>query len=175
MQSQISHIFNACYRLGYCPEAFRSSTTVVLRKPGKPDYSNPKAWRPISLLETLGKVFESIMARRISFLAETYGLLPETHIGGRVGRLCDHTLHLLLEAVYEGWKRDKRIASLLCLDGSGAFDNVSHQRLAHCLRKRQIPEAIINWIMSFLSNRHISLLLQEGLCCPNEAVATGIP
>jgi hypothetical protein len=33
----------------------------VLRKPGKPDYSLPGAYRPISLLNTLGKLLEAVI------------------------------------------------------------------------------------------------------------------
>ncbi|KAJ5927721.1 reverse transcriptase [Penicillium verhagenii] len=170
----ITALFNACLALGYYPQAFRDSLTVVIRKPGKPDYSNPSAWRPISLLETLGKAFESVIATRLAYLAEEHGLLPETHIGGRGGRSCDHAIHLLLEAVYDAWRKDRRVASLLTLDGSGAFDNVCHARLLHNLRKRRIPEIIIRLLAGLLTNRTTALLLQEGRC-PNEAVATGIP
>jgi hypothetical protein len=57
---------------------------VVLRKPGKPDYSAPGAYRPISPLNTLGKLLEAVMAKRLSYYAETYGLLPDTQFGGRL-------------------------------------------------------------------------------------------
>ena len=36
--------------------------TVVLCKPGKPRYNTPKVYRPIALLNTLGKVLTSIVA-----------------------------------------------------------------------------------------------------------------
>jgi hypothetical protein len=45
------------------------------------------------------------------------------------------------------------VASLLLLDASGAFDNVSHARLLHNLRKRRIDERTVKWIASFLANR----------------------
>lgn len=45
------------------------------------------------------------------------------------------------------------MASLLLLDVSGAFDNVSHARLLHNLRKRRIDERIVRWIASFLADR----------------------
>lgn len=45
------------------------------------------------------------------------------------------------------------MASLLLLDVSGAFDNVSHARLLHNLRKRKINERTVRWIASFLANR----------------------
>jgi hypothetical protein len=42
---------------------FRHSKTVVLRKPQKPTYDVAKAYRPIALLNTLGKVLEKIVTR----------------------------------------------------------------------------------------------------------------
>jgi hypothetical protein len=51
---------------------------MVLRKPGKPDYSLLGAYRPILLLNTLSKLLEVVIARRLSYFAEHYGLLPDT-------------------------------------------------------------------------------------------------
>jgi hypothetical protein len=56
----IPHHFNTLYTtllaVGYYPQAWRQSTTIVIPKPNKPDYSNPKAYRPIALLNCLGKL-----------------------------------------------------------------------------------------------------------------------
>ena len=54
----------------------RNAVTVALRKPGKDDFSTPQLYRPIALLETLGKALESIVAQRLSDLAENMGWLP---------------------------------------------------------------------------------------------------
>jgi hypothetical protein len=51
---------------------------MVLLKPGKREYPVPEAYRPISLLNTLGKLLEAVIARRLSYLAEKHGLLPDT-------------------------------------------------------------------------------------------------
>lgn len=40
----------------------------------KPDYAVPGAYQPISLLTTLGKLLEAVIARRLSYLAEKHGL-----------------------------------------------------------------------------------------------------
>jgi hypothetical protein len=74
----ITNIFTASVNLGYHPKQWRSAKIVVLRKPGKSDYTNPRSYRPISLLNTLGKLLEAVMARRLSHLAEKYGLLPNS-------------------------------------------------------------------------------------------------
>ena len=44
------------------------------------------------------------------------------------------------------------MASLLLLDVSGAFDNVSHQRLLYNLRKRKIDDKMVRWIASLLED-----------------------
>lgn len=49
-------LFRATFSLKYFPQEWKDSTIVVLRKPGKADYTNPSAYRPIALLDTIGKV-----------------------------------------------------------------------------------------------------------------------
>ncbi|KAJ5565518.1 reverse transcriptase, partial [Penicillium frequentans] len=154
----LATLFNACLRLGYCPRFFRESTTVVIRKPGKPDYTTPKAYRPIMvcrpimLLCTLGKAFESVIATRLSFLAEEYRLLPETHIGGRSG--CTK-------------RGDRMIVSLLCSLLTSP---------AHSITSPKNGSPIVCACAEFrsTSDRHTTLLLQEG-DMGRGPVATGIP
>jgi hypothetical protein len=67
--------FQACINLSYHLTAFCHCNTVPLRKPDKKDYSAPRAWRPIALLNALGKVLESVIAQRISTLSEEHCLL----------------------------------------------------------------------------------------------------
>lgn len=55
-------IFNQSIQLGYCPAHFRGSLTAVLRKPGKDNYTKPKAYRPIALLNTMGKIMDAIIS-----------------------------------------------------------------------------------------------------------------
>jgi hypothetical protein len=120
------------------------------------------------------KALESVVASRLSYLVEAYDLLPDNHVGGRRGRLTEHALHILVEQAHAAWRAGHRVASLLSLDLSGAFDNVTFQRLIHNLRKRRVPEVLIQWIISFLMNRRTALLLQEGLLVVFELLI-GIP
>ncbi|KAI0365273.1 hypothetical protein BV20DRAFT_928603, partial [Pilatotrama ljubarskyi] len=46
----LGSLFRATFTLGYYPERWKVSDTVVLQKPGKTDYTVAKAWRPITLL-----------------------------------------------------------------------------------------------------------------------------
>ena len=157
-------LFNFCLFRGICP--FKDSTTVVLKKPNKEDYSKAKAYRPIALLETLGKALESAIAERISYYVETHQLLPEDHIGARKTRSTEHAIHTLLERIYKAHEQaDKgyhRVATLLMLDASGAFDNVHHNRLVECLARRRLPAPVVVWIREWLRDRRTKLRLPEG-------------
>ena len=134
----LRRIYNRCMELGHQPQAWRTSTTVALRKPQKEDYTKPKSWRPIALLNTMGKVLDSMIAQRISYWTEEEGLLPPGHMGGRKNIGVEQAIHLLLERIHStfGYGSKKPVASLLMLDVSGPYDNVSHKRLLHNMSKR---------------------------------------
>ena len=131
VQQVLDQVFNACIRAGYNPSHFQRSITVVLRKQGKSDYQLAKSYRPVALLNTLGKFLEAVVARRISYAVETEGLLPKTHLGGRRGISTDHAIHNMIDRIKTAWGKGKPVVSLLMLDVSGAYDNVSHLSLIH--------------------------------------------
>ena len=148
---------------------------MALKKPGKEDYTIPKAYRPIALLNTLGKTLESIVAKKITYLAEKHRLLPDTHMGARRGKSTESALELLTEQIHTVWGQGTdKIATLLSIDVSGAFDTVSHPRLLHNLRKRKIPQWIATWVGSFLQDRTTALTI-NARTTDTFSIHTGIP
>jgi hypothetical protein len=102
-------------------------------------YDVAKAYRPIALLNTLGKVLEKIVARRVSALVEAHNLLPATQIGARLGRSTVIALEMLTEQIRTVWANDPSlVASMLSLDISGAFDNISYKRLIYNIRDARL-------------------------------------
>jgi len=93
----------ACLRLGHFPARFKRAKTVVLQKPGKQPaaYRTVGGYRPIALLPTLGKVIEAIVARRITWAAEAYGLLPDEQMGNRAHRSTELAIRLVVAQVHE--------------------------------------------------------------------------
>ena len=122
-------LITVVFKVNYYPKRFRVARTIVLRKPSKPDYSDPGAWRPIALLSTLGKVIETLAAHRLSSLAERQGLLPDNQMGNRTNRSTETALELLVEQIHTIWKTGNQVASILSLDIARAFDIVNHLRL----------------------------------------------
>lgn len=58
-------ILNRCLYLGCFPRVWKRARIVIIRKPGKTDYTSPKSYRPIGLLPINGKVLERIICSRI--------------------------------------------------------------------------------------------------------------
>ena len=169
----LTKLINTCLRLSYFPKQFRHACTIVLRKPGKPNYSDPGAWRPIALLNTLGKILETVLARKITDLAESYKLLPNCQMGNRKQRSTETALEFLLEQIHTAWGL-KKVASVLLLDIAGAFDTVNHTRLLDNLRIKGIPRWLICIISSFLQQRSTTLVFDGEEIGPWELCA-GIP
>ena len=51
------------------------------------------------------------------------------------------------------------MTSFLNLNVSEVFDNVSHLRLLHNMRKKRISSKLLKWVKDFLKNRNITLII----------------
>lgn len=142
LQDQIFTLFNLSLQEGKLLKEWKVAKIIPLKKPGKDDYTLPKNYRPISLLSTLGKVLEAVVAERISYIVETAGLLPSTHFGARKQRSTIHALSYLTEQVYDTWREGKTL-SLVSFDVKGAYNNVAKEPELERLRQRQIPEQLV--------------------------------
>jgi hypothetical protein len=166
-------LFSTLFDLGHHPKCWKQATGIILKKPGKPDYSVPKAYRVISLLNCLGKVNERIFAQRLGFLAETTNLLDPTQIGGRLKKSAIDAALLLTNEI-EVNKKGGLITSTLFLDIKGAFDHVAKNQLLERLKALLLPIPLIAWIASFLSDRTLRLAF-DGQTEAFSAIKTGIP
>ena len=175
ISSCLADIAQACFRIGYHPREFWFTTTVVLRKEGKLDYSVPGSYRPIALEDTLGKVLEKLVAIRLSAAAEENNLLPQSQMGARRSRSTLSALSLLVDVVHTAWARNPNfVVSMLSLDLSGAFDRVSHSRLLWILQKKRLPQWVIGFIQGFLTDRRTQLAF-SGFTSEVIETPTGIP
>ena len=79
---KIINIADACINLSHWPKYFKMSTTIVIPKPNKPSYNNPKVFRPIVLLNTLGKLVEKVIAKRLQFIIASNNFVYPSQLGG---------------------------------------------------------------------------------------------
>ena len=147
-------IFNSAISLSYHP--WKEAVVVVIPKPNKPDYSLPKAYRPISLLECCGKLLEKIVAKRILADTHTHDILLPTQFGTRdYHSAVDAAMCLVHNA--QAAVKSNLIASVILFDIQGFFDNINIERMVAILINLGFAPSLCLWVCSFLSDRQVRL------------------
>lgn len=174
VKARVLHLFQTSLDEGELPTQFRHAKIIPLKKPNKGNYTAAKSWRPISLLSTLGKALESVIAERISHAVETFGLLPTNHFGARKKRSTEQALMLLQEHIYQAW-RSKRVLSLVSFDVKGAYNGVYKERLLQRLAARGIPSALVRWVDAFCSQRTATIIVNGQASEQQRLPQAGLP
>ena len=153
-------LFRATFDLEYYPEEWKVSTTVVLRKPRRGDYSVAKSYRPIALMSCMGKLLSACVASTLEHDLEVAGLYPQGHFGGRAGQTTTDSLHLLVKSIRDAWRR-KEVASVLFLDVEAAFPSAIPAWLLYEMRTMGIPEQVVTWIQRKMEGRKTRLTFDD--------------
>jgi len=146
---------------------------VVIPKPGKPDYSEVRAYRVISLLDVISKLVERTAAHLIADHLERKRGLHEGQYGCRKRRSCVDAVAILMNRTQQAWK-EKRVAGALFMDVKSAFNNVSKAHLGKRMEALGVEPDLIRWTGSFMSDRQVKLVL-DGKVGEAKPVDTGIP
>jgi len=99
--TNIIKIANAYINLGYWPNYFKISSMVIIPKPNKPSYNSPKLFRPIVLLNTLGKLIEKVIEERLQFYIVNNNFIHPSQLGG-----------LKFKFIRSGWTRNCSTSTL---------------------------------------------------------------
>jgi len=75
-------IANTCIELGYWPNHFKKSTMIVIPKPNKTSYDSSKYFRPIVLLNTLGKLIMKVIGNRLQFYVISNNFIHQSQLDG---------------------------------------------------------------------------------------------
>lgn len=110
--TEICHIYNTTASMGYFPAMFKEGAMALLSKEN-PASSNPLKYRPITLLETVGKVFEKIIRNRLTKFIDENNLNHPNQFGFRKGRGTQAALGILHEtiAIYQQNKLNTNVVS----------------------------------------------------------------
>ena len=98
----LAHIFECCLAAGYYPKKFKHAHIIFIHKAGT-DKDNPLNYRPISLLNTMGKIFGKIVDNKLKLFLETHKIIRESQHGFRLKR----GTSTLLANMYERISREK--------------------------------------------------------------------
>jgi retron-type reverse transcriptase len=147
-----TRIAEACLNLGHWPFHFKSSLSVIIPKLGKPSYSMPKAFRPIVLLNTLGKLVEKMLARRLQFDVVAHDVFHPNQFGGVAQRSTGDTGVYLTHLVRAGWAKGLT-TSVVAFDIAQFFPSINHSVLLEVVPRSGFPPCVKNFFRSYLVGR----------------------
>lgn len=150
----IKYLFNACMRLTYVPNCFKTAQIIMLKKPDKPE-EEVSSYRPISLLTTISKLFEKILLKRLKPMVD----IPDFQFGFRNNHSTIDQIHRITTKI-ELALEEKKYCPAVFLDVSQAFDRVWHEGLIFKLSKI-LPQNFCQLLESYLSNRKFRVIQDE--------------
>lgn len=110
------------------------------------------SYRPISLLSSLGKIFERIIFTELNNFVTEKEIIKNEQFGFREQHSTVHQIKRIVNMIKENKKR-KRSTGMVLIDVEKAFDSVWHDGLIHKLEKIETPTHLTKMIASFLKNR----------------------
>ena len=152
---KLIEILNFCMLIGYFPKQWKDAKVIMLQKPGK-DHTNPKSYRPISLLPAISKVFERLLCERLVKFLEENNLLNKYQAGYRKGRSTQEHIFRLAQQVYNGFK-SQHCTYAIFLDCEAAFDAVWTDGLMYKLHQLNLPKNALRMLCSFLKERSLKV------------------
>jgi len=117
-----ARIFNAVLRTHHFPATWKHARVISILKPGK-DPAQPSSYRPISLLDSIGKLFEMILLVRILHVFNERCLLRDEQFGFRPRHSTSLQLARLVERITRNFS-EKSVTGAVFLDVAKAFDTV---------------------------------------------------
>ena len=168
----LSRLFSLCLRNGNW--IWNESNVIFLKKDGKPSYSIPGAYRPISISSYIGKLMERILAHRLEKYLTKIGLTDDNQEGFSKGRNTIRYLHRLTAGI-KGDISKKLTVLCLFIDFEKAFDSVWKKGLVVKLWKVGVHGCYLKTIDSFLFGRTVSLLINGFVGPRRECLDYGLP
>jgi hypothetical protein len=147
----LTQIFNHILRSGYFPYAWKSAKVIPIQKPGKP-LSDPGSHRIISLLSTVSKLLERVVAHKLSSFIQRNHILPPEKFGFRKRHSTVSQLARITDFITHAFNLRKHTGMVL-LDTEKAYDTVRLNDLLFNLISLHLPDYLLLFLLSYLEGR----------------------
>lgn len=154
---------------GYMPEIWkRSYVTPVYKNGNSHDIVN---YRPISILCSIAKLFESIITVKLT--EHFIDIISESQHGFVESKSAVTNLVVYSDYIVSAFVESRQVDSIY-LDFAKAFDSVDHGILLHKLSKLGIYGNLLDWLKSYLNNRSQIVRIKGNESDP-VVVTSGVP
>ena len=151
--NRMCNLYTACITLGYSPEAWRKSKTIFIPKLGREDYSDPRSFRPISLMPFLFKALERLVLWQMEDTSLRQFPIHKNQHAFRKGHSAEIAISKLVSKIEKAIYK-KEYSVVVFLDIEGAYDNVSIRAQVAGMIKHGVLANIINWYEQYLKKQN---------------------
>jgi hypothetical protein len=155
-QHFLTNLYNKCLQMSYFPLQWKKSIIKIIPKPNKNDYTDPNAYRPISLLPVHAKIFEKLLINRITYYLFSNSLISQRQYGFTPQRSTEDALNSVINFVKKAFER-KGMAMIVSLDISGAFNSCWWPKIINSLRLKCCPNNLLSVVKSYFNDRESNL------------------
>lgn len=162
-------IYKKSLQQGVVPDSFKTACVVPVYKTG--DNREVSSYRPISLISTLAKIFESIIKENLLRYLNDERFFSDNQFGFLPGRGTDLALYKHINSISNSV--DKHMYTLaIYLDFQKAFDVLDIDILLKKIRKAGIGGKAYNWLHSFAKERK-QVVRINGICSDMQTLRFG--
>lgn len=147
-------LLRAVWKSGTVPECWQAAEGCFV--PKEKHSENIKQFRTISLLSVEGKIFFTILARRLTtYMTDNTYIDSSVQKGGIPGfsGCVEHT-SALTQLLHEARINHKNL-TVVWLDLANAYGSIPHQLIQEALKHYHVPEHARSLIRSYYSNIHL--------------------
>ncbi|KAI5723445.1 hypothetical protein M8J76_006122 [Diaphorina citri] len=153
----VAEAFNCVLLTGQLPEMWKTSKLILMEKKTL-DPNAPKKYRPLCLLNCLGKLFESVIVYRLTNELEEKGPLSENQYGFTKGRSTIDAIGVIRRKVDSNigkHRSNRKLQMLTTVDIQNAFNMASWRLIVEQLEEKGISPYLRRIIESYLEDRFI--------------------
>jgi len=137
--------FQTVYDTGIVPPSWCKVLVTPIYKKGEKD--NPGNYRPISLLNTILKLFTTILTNRLNYWTESEGKISQYQAGFRKGKSTLDQIFVLTSLIQQHVNKGEKL--YVCfVDLKQAFDSPNHALLWNVLQKEGVSGKLIRVLKS---------------------------
>lgn len=156
-EQYILEVLNNNWRKRAFPSVWKAGRLVLLEKPKK-DADAVQSYRPICLLNEMGKLYERIINKKLVEDIDKKGGLADNQFGFRKGRSAIDALQRVIDVAKlanTGALQRRDYCVLITLDVKNAFNSAPWRKIVRAMEKKNIDPHLIQTIRTYFTDRRL--------------------
>ena len=155
--------------------SFPSECKIAKLKPlfKKGSRTDPKNYRPISLLPLISKIIEKVVHEQTNAFLNENKIIFKFQSGFRSNHSTSTCLSYLNDKIFKGFDSGL-LTGIILIDLQKAFDTIDHNILLQKMVHLNFSDHVISWFKSYLTDRTFKVNINESFSNPGN-LNCGVP